>query len=146
MNFGHEHQISKILSENDLGLTGSHQAGMLVPRAESILSFFPRLDSSTLNPRVNMQVVDESERDWRFVFIHYNNRLVAGGTRNEYRLTHMTAFLRKHDARPGDSVSLERVGMLFRVRVQHVNGASHERLDSDVIRLSGNWTVIRLNP
>ena len=32
--------ISKILSSNDIGLTGTHQAGIHVPKEENILSFF----------------------------------------------------------------------------------------------------------
>ena len=36
--------ISKILSANDTGETGGHQAGILVPKQEEILSFFPPLE------------------------------------------------------------------------------------------------------
>ncbi|GAB1458090.1 hypothetical protein MASR2M48_33980 [Spirochaetota bacterium] len=36
-------QVVKKLSKNDLGLTGSHQAGILVPRVDEILNFFPFL-------------------------------------------------------------------------------------------------------
>ncbi len=36
--------ISKKLSANDLGLTGSHQAGILVPKSTELQNFFPKLD------------------------------------------------------------------------------------------------------
>ena len=146
MNLRHAHQIRKTLSANDLGLTGSHQAGVLVPRVESILGFFPPLDSSTLNPRIDLLVRDDMDSAWRFVLIHYNNRLVANGTRNEYRLTHMTGFLRNNSAQPGDVLSFERVGGHFRARVEHSRNATPERLSDDVLRLSGSWRVVRINP
>lgn len=145
MNLAYGHQIRKSLSANDLGLTGSHQAGVLVPRVESILSFFPRLDSSMLNPRINLPVIDEMGSEWKFVLIHYNNRLVASGTRNEYRLTHMTGFLRNHGARPGDVLSLERSGGHFQARVEREISLFPERTSDDVLRLSGSWRVVRIN-
>ena len=33
--------ISKILSANDIGATGGHQAGILIPKDPRILGFFP---------------------------------------------------------------------------------------------------------
>ena len=46
-----ERQIAKILSANDTGETGGHQAGILVPREPDVISFFPKLDASQYNPR-----------------------------------------------------------------------------------------------
>lgn len=104
---GRTDSIRKVLSRNDTSETGGHQGGILVPKQEVILSFFPRLHEEEYNPRVVITFRDFLERNWSFAFIHYNNRLF-GGTRNEYRLTGMTAFLRSVNARAGDSITLNR--------------------------------------
>ncbi len=86
-------KISKKLSANDVGTTGAHQAGILVPKEKAILSFFPSLDPSVKNPRMTLVVRELKDGTrWEFNFIYYNNRLF-GGTRNEYRLTCMTQYL-----------------------------------------------------
>lgn len=136
-------RIAKLLSANDVGATGGHQAGILVPKSRAILSFFPRLDPNEKNPRQTIVVRDkERAKRWEFNFIYYNNRLF-GGTRNEYRLTGMTAFLRSVMAREGDSLvfekdddssiwmSLERAGQL----TFSADGA---------LRIGSAWTVIKL--
>jgi hypothetical protein len=99
--------IEKTLSANDTGETVGHQAGILVPKDERILSFFPRLDATMKNPRTVLDITDDTGRDWAFSFIYYNNRFF-GGTRNEYRLTGMTAFLREFNLKVGDKVILHR--------------------------------------
>jgi hypothetical protein len=95
--------IEKTLSSNDLGLTGAHQAGILVPKNEIILGYFPRLDKLADNPRVSLRFLDGSGTYWKFNFIYYNNKF-RGGTRNEYRLTGMTKFLNSAKLMPGDAV------------------------------------------
>lgn len=99
--------ITKELSANDTGETGTHQAGILVPKTPEILSFFPPLATSTKNPRQEMQFVDASGQRWRFRFVYYNNKFF-GGTRNEYRLTCMTNYLRSHNLKAGDQIILSR--------------------------------------
>src|SRR4051794_3860535 len=99
--------IEKILSANDTGETGGHQAGILVPKEGGILSFFPKLDPTVKNPRSVLDVIDDDQHEWAFPFIYYNNRFF-GGTRNEYRLTGMTAFFRRFNLKAGDSVILKR--------------------------------------
>lgn len=95
--------FAKILSLNDVGDTGSHQAGILVPKSDpQLLSFFPALDPDRLNPDAWISAVDEHGQEWNLRYIYYNKRLHAMGTRNEYRLTHLTAYLRSVDARAGD--------------------------------------------
>lgn len=80
-------------------------AGMLIPKTEEILGFFPKLDQAKKNPRAPIDVVDEAGREWTFQFIYYNNRFF-GGTRNEYRLTCMTEFYRDFALKSGDTVIL----------------------------------------
>ena len=99
--------ISKLLSSNDTGETGGHQAGILIPKGGGILDFFPVLDSRQKNPRSALLFTDEAGQCWKFNFIYYNNRFF-GGTRNEYRLTGMTSYLRQNNLKPGDTVILAR--------------------------------------
>lgn len=102
-----ERTIVKVLSANDTGDTGGHQAGILVPREGNILSFFPALDKAQYNPRAHVSFTDETDGKWEFAFIYYNNRFF-GGTRNEYRLTRMTKYIRQSGLVPGDEILLTR--------------------------------------
>lgn len=139
--------VVKRLSANDVGDTGGHQAGILVPRDAKVLSFFPQLDASEKNPRAEFVVRELDSGDvWRFMYIYYNNRFF-GGTRNEYRLTHMTAFLRAVNAKAGDEVrfSLDE-DRSYRVQLER---AANARVDEEapsyeagVLVLSGGWKVI----
>lgn len=97
--------ISKELSSNDLGLTGAHQAGILVPKQADILSFFPKLEEGQKNPRYQLTFFDDGNQRWEFSFIYYNN-VFFGGTRNEYRLTRMTKFMRVNNLKVGDHLIL----------------------------------------
>src|SRR4051794_13059728 len=96
-----EQSIEKGLSANEPGETGGHQAGILVPKEERLLSFFPRLDPRQYNPRCYLKFVDDGGTFWEFAFIYYNNKLFDG-TRNEYRLTHMTKYIRQANLVAGD--------------------------------------------
>lgn len=111
--------IKKTLSGNDTGDTGSHQAGMLVPKDERILSFFPTLDKSAKNPRAIIKVFDDCEESWNFNYIYYNG-IFFGGTRNEYRLTGMTSYIRGNNLRPGDSIILERNDDQIRIKYERL--------------------------
>ncbi|MGF6965732.1 hypothetical protein OKW43_002760 [Paraburkholderia sp. WC7.3g] len=138
-------KISKRLSANDIGLTGAHQAGILVPKQDDILNFFPPLNRSTKNPRVKMLVRESvSETPWTFNFIFYNNRLF-GGTRNEYRLTCMTQYLRAVDAKVDDELvfSKNENGSVYVARVRP-NGPSLMHHSDDVLVLSGGWKIINI--
>lgn len=99
--------ITKVLSMNDTGETGGHQAGILVPKGGDVLRFFPDLGNEEKNPRTSMYFRDESGKTWKLNFIYYNNRFFdEKGTRNEYRLTGMTAFFRQNSLKAGDSITL----------------------------------------
>lgn len=136
-------QITKTLSANDVGETGAHQAGILVPKDREILSFFPYLNPKEMNPRVTL-VFREGDgiTRWDFNFIYYNNRFF-GGTRNEYRLTCMTKYLRARNAGVGDQVVLIKNtdGRLI-VDLKRVNLPAIT--SNDVLVLSGGWKVIRI--
>lgn len=99
--------ISKVLTPNDIGETGGHQAGMCIPKEKEILDFFPHLDKTIKNPR---ELLDIRTDDGEFVtlsFIYYNNKFFDG-TRNEYRLTGMTRYFKENALRSGDVIYLSK--------------------------------------
>ncbi len=99
--------ISKILSPNDLGETGSHQAGICVPKKTEILSFFPDLGNEEKNPRATMYFKDNFGKTLKTNFIYYNNKFFdEKGTRNEYRLTGLTGYFHENALKAGDEIIL----------------------------------------
>lgn len=133
-----ERRIAKILSANDTGETGTHQAGILVPKEADLLSFFPRLDSEQYNPRVHLRFLDDGGTFWEFAFIYYNNALFEG-TRNEYRLTRMTKYIRQAGLIAGDQLTLSRDGDRYFV--------SHRRerklgCSGTVLKLGTGWRIV----
>jgi hypothetical protein len=102
--------FSKILSANDVGATGGHQGGILIPKSEGeLLSFLPSLDPSVKNPDAWIECIDEDGVLRKFRFVYYNNKLHdPSGTRNEYRITYMTAYFRDAGAREGDVFEISR--------------------------------------
>jgi hypothetical protein len=94
----------KTLSANDVGTTGGHQGGVLIPKGErDLLEFLPQLDPSVKNPDAWLNCTDPKGDTHRFRFVYYNNKLHdPRGTRNEYRITYMTAWFRNAGAKEGD--------------------------------------------
>jgi hypothetical protein len=131
-----KHAIEKTLSANDTGQTGGHQAGMLIPKSGGVLGFFPSLDETLKNPRTVIDVIDDTRREWTFSFIYYNNRLF-GGTRNEFRLTGMTAFIREFNLKSGDRITLTR-GSDRVVRI----GFERANKQKSILKLGSGWKVI----
>ncbi len=131
--------ISKVLSSNDTGETGGHQAGILIPKGGEILEFFPALNAEAKNPRVYLYFVDNANKRWRFNFIYYNNRFF-GGTRNEYRLTGMTAYIRQNNLKTGDTIILLRDdnGILF-IRCERQNTCKSA---TPKLVITGTWKVV----
>lgn len=135
-----KHQIAKVLSLNDTGETGGHQAGILVPKEASLLSFFPELDPRQYNPRVHLNFLDDAGKFWEFAFIYYNNALF-GGTRNEYRLTRMTKYIRQAGLSAGDELVLSRDRDRFLVshRKEH-----KVQVSAGVLKLSAGWRIVQI--
>lgn len=86
--------------------------GFLVPKTE--LAFFPRLDPEIKNPRTEILAADSNGKSWRLNYIYYNN-IQFGGTRNEYRLTGLTAFYTEYGLNAGDTLVLEKCGDDYRI-------------------------------
>jgi hypothetical protein len=94
------------LSANDTRESGGHQAGILVPKGVADLrAFLPDLGNAEKNPRAWIECTDPEGKKWDFCYIYYNNKHHdQGGTRNEYRITHMTGYLRSYGAMQGDKI------------------------------------------
>ena len=103
--------FKKTLSANDTGESGGHQAGILVPKGDAELrAFLPDLGNVEKNPRAWIECTDPDGRTWDFCFIYYNNKYHdPRGTRDEYRITHMTKFLRSFGATEGDDAVISGV-------------------------------------
>ena len=94
----------KMLTANDTGETGGHQAGIHIPKSQTeLLALLPYLDPTLKNPDAWLEMTDDTGVTWRFRYIYYNNKFHdEGGTRDEYRITHMTKFFRAVGAVEGD--------------------------------------------
>ena len=80
---------AKRLSGNDTLATGAHQAGPYLPKRLAF-SVFPIMNSLPvlLNPEARLRVVVHSHKQSSNArAIYYNNKIAAGGTRNEVRMT-----------------------------------------------------------
>ena len=132
-------RIGKILSRNDTGETGGHQAGILVPKREEILSFFPPLNRSEKNPRCLLNFEDPEGTEWSFSFIYYNNSF-WGGTRNEYRLTGMTEFIKHHGLRAGDSIMLARHNGHY--TIDYAKQGAESPSSGGKLILGSSWKII----
>lgn len=131
--------FSKTLSANDVGATGGHQGGILVPKTETeLLAFLPPLEPDTKNPDAWIVCVDESGVARRFRFVYYNNRLHdEGGTRNEYRITYMTAYFREMRARANDifEISHDAGSSQYTIRIVRANAVPSEPKEDSVLRI-----------
>lgn len=136
--------FSKTLSANDVGATGGHQGGILIPKSETeLLAFLPPLDRTIKNPDAWIECEDEGGTVRRFRFVYYNNKLHdENGTRNEYRITYMTRYFREVGAREGESleISQNEGGTRYVIRVVR---AQEERVAEEEgayrIKISSGW-------
>ena len=136
-------KVSKILSKNDTGETGGHQAGILVPKKEQLLNFFPRLDGTVKNPRITLNFIDDFNICWQFNYIYYNNKFF-GGTRDEYRLTCMTPYIKKYKLSEGDTVTFSREQDDYTISCKVIDCDDTQGQDEHIIKLSDKWRVIKI--
>ena len=102
-------KISKILSRNDVGSTGGHQSGVVVPKEIARGGFFPKLNEELINPRSEVRLISKHDGSLvRASFIFYNGKLHGTSTRNEFRLTGISSFLRFMGGQDGDTLILEK--------------------------------------
>lgn len=129
-------KIQKLLSSNDIGSNGAHQAGICVPKKGGYLDFFPNLNYEEMNPRVTITFFDDSNEKYKLNFIYYNNKFF-GGTRNEFRLTGMTKFFERKNAKVHDKLILEKIDDNYYLKI--LKNSTTEKLV-----LSQTWKIFDL--
>jgi hypothetical protein len=132
--------ISKLLSRNDTGETDAHMAGILIPKKEEVIGFFPLLNKEIKNPRVHLTFYDEYSNGWKFSYIYYNNRFF-GGTRNEYRLTGMTKYIREKNLKAGDVILFFKENGEYKIEAQKEEVAVNEKT---ILKLGNSYKVINI--
>jgi hypothetical protein len=107
--------------------------------------FFPKLDSTKKNPRRKIVFLDNQNKEWPFNFIYYNSKFFKG-TRDEYRLTGMTSFLKFYSLKSGDEFRLTKElgldGYKYFVDFLKQDGGN---LQGSKLKLSGKWRILPLN-
>lgn len=135
-----EKTFTKQLTANDTGESGAHQAGIHVPKGEKeLIAFLPKLDATVKNPDAWLTCIDEDGREWSFRYVFYNNKLHdPKGTRDEYRITHMTKYFRSCGAAEGDTfcISAEDESTSYKIRVTRP-ALEDQRNSSGQIKLVG---------
>jgi len=138
-------RFRKRLSANDVGTTGGHQGGILIPKGEKeLLAMLPTLDPNVKNPDAWLECSDDAGHSLRFRFVYYNNKLHDdGGTRNEYRITHMTGWFRDVGAKEGDEfeISHEAGTVVYSIGVKPKEISDSDTDQGVRIRLTG-WRRI----
>lgn len=139
-----EKTFTKQLTANDTGESGAHQAGIHVPKGEKeLIAFLPKLDPSVKNPDAWLSCVDADGGEWSFRYVFYNNKFHdPKGTRDEYRITHMTKFFRAFGASEGDTfwISADENASSYKINVTRL-GLEDQCNCSDKIKLVG-WRKV----
>lgn len=137
--------FQKILSANDVGATGGHQAGILVPKTEvQLLAFFPYLDPKVKNPDAWIECIDMDGNIHQFRFVYYNNKHHdLNGTRNEYRLTYMTKYFRAMVAQEGDIFEITRNKGATKYSIKVIKPVKESVISNDEqifrIKITSRW-------
>jgi Restriction endonuclease EcoRII, N-terminal len=135
-------KVRKKLSPNDVGMTRTHQAGLLIPKNPDILGVFPRLDLSKVNPDCVISLhVPSLEGWWPARFVFYNTKDHGIGTRSEYRLTRITSLLAEFQAKPGDSLTFAK-SQDGHIEVEFDPDEVQAVPDGKEQRLKNGWTMI----
>ena len=80
---------------------------------------------------------------WSWRYIHYNRKLFGKGTRDEYRLLHVAAFLRAATPDEGALLELVKTGE-FSLKVE-VRPDELREVGELLLWSEGPWKVVRLH-
>jgi hypothetical protein len=143
-----ELEFSKILSANELGITQSHQAGLLVPKRIALLPYFPSLDPFAINPReaMNFYVLDLGI-EVSLNYIYYNNKDRGLGTRSEYRLTGTTSLFRQLEVVPGQEIEFGYIENALRAIIikQRDQKPTATKSSNRLFITSNGWKIVEQN-
>jgi hypothetical protein len=119
--------------------------GILIPKGDGeLLAFLPHLDPKEYNPNEWILCVTPDGREFRLRYVYYNNRFhKPNGTRNEYRITHLTKYLKSEGAKEGDifEISKEDGTIRYLINVVPATKAAEEPVDDGPLRIniSSGW-------
>lgn len=104
----------KVLTANELGVTGSHQAGIYIPKSSEWGKLFGELETRAVNPEKEIEVwIPATGECHQLRYVYFNGALVGTSTRDEYRLTSgvtsIADFVKSLSARSGDLLEFRRV-------------------------------------
>lgn len=141
-------QVEKVLTRNDIGATGGHQAGIAVPKTGDMLEFFPTLDAATFNPRMKLLGIDTRfDVEFPLTYIYYNGKVHGLSSRNELRVTGLSAFFKRHRAEVGDSLLIIKItNGSYRLTLEKGNtyaGSTPTNTQLRKIQLTGQWSTYR---
>jgi len=143
-----EFEFSKILSANELGITRSHQAGLLVPKRIALLPYFPPLDLFAINPRevMNFHVPDLGV-EVSLNYIYYNNKDRGLGTRSEYRLTGTTRIFRQLEVVPGHEIEFGYIENALRAIIikKQEEKLTASRSSNRLFITTNGWKILEQN-
>lgn len=99
-------KVSKVLTWNDCGQGRSHQAGVHLPK-DLGRSLFGKVGESQKNPKITLSLAPFGAGANMSAVVTYYNSRKFGGTRDEFRITRISQFIRESRLRPGDSLILD---------------------------------------
>ena len=132
-------KVIKLLSANDIGVTGSHQAGLHIPKNSPIIRLMPQKMLKEINPRIDLVLLSPNlSKSFVAQFIYYNNAL-RGGTRDEFRLTCVRELLKEIGATLGDQLVFDfEYGSQVQVSLIKANKID----ENEPLPWTGSWKVI----
>ena len=107
------------------------------PEEKRNTRFFSKIKWNNKTSRTVISFIDESGQIWKFNFVYYNNKFF-GGTRNEYRLTGMTDFIRVKNLKKGDVIVLS-----INDKGDYFMGVDKPR-NTEKLIFSNKWKIVNI--
>jgi hypothetical protein len=142
------YEVSVRLTANDIGTTGSHNAGIYVPKDPRILSLLPNLDKTERNPDAWFKAYfPELGKIFDLRYIYYNNQFWSNGTRNEYRITWIREALAALHAQENDQLVFSKSQESgFVVTIELRKGSIDQQIaDAKTSQVNERWSVTILD-
>ena len=123
----------KRLSGNDTGITGSHQVGIYVPRPfmEAVVPSIVTVDEPNPSRTISCYLPSQDCEQREVRAIYYNNKVVADGTRDEFRLTRWAGTPLQNEENTGSICIL--AGKLVNGETELLGWVSNSDAEEDLI-------------
>mgnify|MGYP001388440470 CR=1 FL=1 len=133
--------VSVRLTANDIGATGSHVAGIYIPKDPRILSILPKLDTNERNPDTWCEAYfPQLGRSFNLRYIYYNNQFWSSGKRNEYRITWIREALGALNAQVGDELVFSKSPDL-KIELREEGTTGEQEVDLITTQINERWSV-----